>query len=57
MLQKYKKILFVRHPLDRVVSAFRDKLEHKDVDSVFDFHKFVGEEIESMTRGKVSTIK
>ena len=50
---KYKKIIFVRHPLDRLVSAYRDKLEHEDAESNFDFHKYVGEEIEEVVRGKV----
>ncbi|XP_068208774.1 carbohydrate sulfotransferase 11-like [Palaemon carinicauda] len=53
-LLTYKKFLFARHPLHRLISAYRDKLEHVDKESNFDFHKHVGQEVESMMRGKVS---
>ncbi|XP_068236496.1 carbohydrate sulfotransferase 11-like isoform X2 [Palaemon carinicauda] len=42
MLAKYKKFMFVRHPFDRVLSAYKDKLEHKDTESSYNFHKEIG---------------
>nr|XP_045584475.1 carbohydrate sulfotransferase 14-like [Procambarus clarkii] len=54
MLGTYKKFLFTRHPLDRLISAYRDKLENYDTESNFDFHKYVGQEVERMVRGKVT---
>ncbi|KAK3854298.1 hypothetical protein Pcinc_039213 [Petrolisthes cinctipes] len=50
MLRTYKKFVFVRHPLDRLVSAYRDKLETRDQLSTFDFHKNVLEEVKRMVR-------
>nr|XP_053647582.1 carbohydrate sulfotransferase 11-like [Cherax quadricarinatus] len=54
MLKTYKKFLFTRHPLDRLISAYRDKLENYDDESNFNFHKHVGQEVERMERGKVT---
>ncbi|KAG7172246.1 carbohydrate sulfotransferase 11-like [Homarus americanus] len=54
ILRTYKKFLFTRHPLDRLISAFSDKLENSDRESKFDFHKYVGQEVEMMVRGKVT---
>ncbi|XP_071533376.1 carbohydrate sulfotransferase 11-like [Panulirus ornatus] len=54
ILKTYKKFLFTRHPLDRLISAYRDKLESYDEESNFDFHKHVGQEVERMVRGKVT---
>ncbi|XP_076046512.1 carbohydrate sulfotransferase 14-like isoform X2 [Oratosquilla oratoria] len=51
-LKNYRKFLFIRNPFDRVVSAYRDKLENTDTESVFDFHANVGVEIERLIRGK-----
>ncbi|KAK4287607.1 hypothetical protein Pmani_039323 [Petrolisthes manimaculis] len=50
MLKTYKKFVFVRHPLDRLVSAYRDKLEARDQLSTFDFHKNVLGEVKRMVR-------
>ncbi|KAK8400898.1 hypothetical protein O3P69_002575 [Scylla paramamosain] len=55
MLGTFKKILFTRNPLERVVSAYRDKLETEDVESSYDFHKHIGREVERMARGKVTS--
>ncbi|XP_047498161.1 carbohydrate sulfotransferase 13-like isoform X2 [Penaeus chinensis] len=49
-LATYKKFLFVRHPFDRVLSAFKDKLESTDKTSVYDFHKEIGAKIQKKYR-------
>ncbi|XP_037775672.1 carbohydrate sulfotransferase 11-like isoform X1 [Penaeus monodon] len=54
MLRTYKKFIFTRHPLDRLISAYKDKLENVDEESNFDFHKHVGQEVERMVRGRVT---
>ena len=41
----YKKFMFVRHPFDRVLSAYKDKLEKKDNESRYNFHREVGRRI------------
>ncbi|XP_042205449.1 carbohydrate sulfotransferase 11-like isoform X2 [Homarus americanus] len=50
-LNTYKKFLFVRHPFDRVLSAYKDKLENVDRQSSYNFHKEIGEKIEKKYRG------
>lgn len=55
MLGSYKKFLFTRNPLERVVSAYRDKLEKEDLETSYDFHKNIGREVEQVVRGRVST--
>ncbi|XP_064078561.1 carbohydrate sulfotransferase 11-like [Macrobrachium nipponense] len=45
MLANYKKFMFVRHPFDRVLSAYKDKLEHEDKESSYNFHKEIGAKI------------
>ncbi|CAL4064040.1 unnamed protein product, partial [Meganyctiphanes norvegica] len=54
MLKTYKKFLFTRHPLERLISAYRDKLQSVDSESNFDFHTRVGQEVERFTRGRVT---
>lgn len=50
-LKSYKKFMLVRHPADRVLSAYRDKLESTDKASMYDFHKMIGKKIEMKYRG------
>ena len=45
ILDTYNKFMFVRHPFDRVLSAYKDKLEKKDKESRYDFHREVGRRI------------
>ncbi|XP_042885250.1 carbohydrate sulfotransferase 11-like isoform X3 [Penaeus japonicus] len=52
MFATYKKFLFVRHPFDRVLSAFKDKLESYDKTSIYDFHKEIGARIQKKYRGE-----
>ncbi|XP_071530114.1 carbohydrate sulfotransferase 11-like isoform X2 [Panulirus ornatus] len=47
----YRKFMFVRHPFDRVLSAFKDKIESEDKASAYNFHKQIGEKIEMKYRG------
>lgn len=47
-LQTYKKFMFVRNPFERVLSAFRDKLERKD--ELYNFQTAVGKKIEQKYR-------
>lgn len=47
-LQTYKKFMFVRHPFERAVSAFRNKLEERD--GVVEFSS-TGKKIEKKYRG------
>lgn len=49
-LATYKKFLFVRHPFDRVLSAFKDKLESADKSSAYNFHKEIGAKIQQKYR-------
>ena len=42
ILETYKKFMFVRHPFDRVLSAFKDKLEKEDKESLYNFRIQVG---------------
>ncbi|XP_045604616.1 carbohydrate sulfotransferase 11 isoform X3 [Procambarus clarkii] len=49
-LDTYKKFMFVRHPFDRVLSAYKDKLENFDKESAYNFHKQVGKKIEKKYR-------
>lgn len=44
VLKEYKKIIAVRHPLERVLSAYRNKFESKTSPSEF-FHKEIGSKI------------
>ncbi|XP_050734197.1 carbohydrate sulfotransferase 11-like isoform X2 [Eriocheir sinensis] len=48
-LQTYKKFMFVRHPFERVLSAFRDKMERPN--ELYDFHNMIGKKIEEHYRG------
>ncbi|CAL4066960.1 unnamed protein product, partial [Meganyctiphanes norvegica] len=54
MLSKYRKFLFGRRPWERVVAAYRDKLE-KQTDSHYDFHKEIGAKIENKYRGTTNS--
>ena len=46
-LRTYKKFLVVRHPFERILSAYRDKLEDwEPPDSIF--HKMVGKKIQKL---------
>ncbi|KAK7078376.1 hypothetical protein SK128_019850 [Halocaridina rubra] len=40
MLSTYKKFLFVRNPLERVISTYRDKLEFLTGEEKFDFRPY-----------------
>ncbi|XP_076060448.1 carbohydrate sulfotransferase 12-like isoform X4 [Oratosquilla oratoria] len=51
ILTTYKKFMFTRHPFDRVLSAFKDKLESEDKKSSYSFHYHVGQKIEMKYRG------
>nr|XP_053643002.1 carbohydrate sulfotransferase 11-like [Cherax quadricarinatus] len=53
-LKTYKKFIFVRHPFDRVLSAFKDKLESFDKSSTYDFHKEIGMKIQQKYREKTN---
>lgn len=53
-LETYKKFMLVRHPADRVLSAYRDKLESTDKASLYDFHKEIGKKIEMKYRGNTA---
>lgn len=44
MLTEYKKFMFVRHPLERLLSAYRDKFESKTSSADF-FHERMGRRI------------
>ncbi|XP_069160993.1 carbohydrate sulfotransferase 11-like [Procambarus clarkii] len=46
MLASYRKLIFVRHPLERVVSAYRDKLEDYSGQEMHNFHVFMKQQIE-----------
>ncbi|KAK4307719.1 hypothetical protein Pmani_020540 [Petrolisthes manimaculis] len=54
-LKTYKKFAIFRHPFDRALSAYKDKLESTDTKSGYNFHKEIGQKIEMKYRG--STIK
>ncbi|XP_076060446.1 carbohydrate sulfotransferase 11-like isoform X2 [Oratosquilla oratoria] len=51
ILKTYKKFMFTRHPFDRVLSAFKDKLESEDKKSGYNFHDEIGTKIEKRYRG------
>ncbi|KAG7176269.1 carbohydrate sulfotransferase 9-like [Homarus americanus] len=46
MLASYRKMLFVRHPLQRVVSTFKDKLEGYTGRERLEFPKYIKQKIE-----------
>ncbi|KAK7066824.1 hypothetical protein SK128_020849 [Halocaridina rubra] len=46
IMANYKKFLFIRHPFSRVLSAFRDKIEHEDPKSGYNFHREIGKKIQ-----------
>ena len=50
ILETYKKFMFVRHPFDRVLSAYKDKLENEDKKSNYNFHKEIGLKIKKKYR-------
>lgn len=47
-LKTFRKFMFVRQPFERILSAYRDKLE--SVDELYDFHKEIGMKIEMKYR-------
>lgn len=42
--------MFMRHPFDRVLSAYKDKLENTDKESDYNFHTEIGMKIEEKYR-------
>ncbi|CAL4116921.1 unnamed protein product, partial [Meganyctiphanes norvegica] len=50
ILETYRKFMFVRHPFDRVLSAYKDKFENEDKKSSYNFHKEIGKKIEAKYR-------
>ena len=45
ILDTYKKLMFVRHPFDRFISVFKDKIEKEEMESPYNLHKKVGRQI------------
>ncbi|XP_050707411.1 carbohydrate sulfotransferase 11-like isoform X3 [Eriocheir sinensis] len=50
-LRTYRKFMVVRHPFERVLSAYRDKLEGEYENPGYSFHKQVGKRIQMKYRG------
>ncbi|KAK7066825.1 Carbohydrate sulfotransferase 14 [Halocaridina rubra] len=47
VLKSYKKYMFVRHPFDRALSAYKDKFENKEAAADYSFHKDIGVKIKA----------